>query len=108
MPRDSTINKRRTFVVITGSIAWVPGCRHEFLAEAGHESVFSIDVSSIVFGRGAIAELGDHVRALGISRVAVFTDPRVAQLSFFADALGALSGIDRAVYDGSHVEPTDA
>jgi len=84
------------------------GCRHEFLAALGHESVFTIDVSSIVFGRGAIEELGEHVRALGMSRVAVITDPRVAKLPFFASALRALAGIDHGVYDAAHVEPTDA
>ena len=83
------------------------GCRHEFLAELGHESVFTIDVSSIVFGRGAIAELGEHARALGMTRVGVFTDPRVAKLPFFESASKALAGIDHAVFDASHVEPTD-
>ena len=85
----------------------MPGCRHEFLAELGHESVFTIDVSSIVFGRGAIAELGEHAAALGMTRVGVFTDPRVAKLPFFESAKKALGGIDHAVFDASHVEPTD-
>ncbi len=88
----------------------MPGCRHEFLAEAGHEQAFTIDASAIVFGRGAIAELGEHARALGVKRVAVFTDPRVAVLPFFAAARRALSeaGVDHAVFDAVHVEPTDA
>jgi hydroxyacid-oxoacid transhydrogenase len=85
------------------------GCRHEFLAEAGHESVFTIESSRIVAGRGAIEELGEHVRALGGSRVAVFTDPRVGGLPFFARGVASLraAGLDAVVYDAVHVEPTD-
>ncbi len=88
----------------------MPGCRHEFLAEAGHESAFTIDASAIVFGRGAIAELGEHVRLLGLTRVGLFTDPRVARLPFFEAGRRALAdaGIDHAVYESVHVEPTDA
>jgi hydroxyacid-oxoacid transhydrogenase len=88
----------------------MPGCRHEFLAEAGHESAFTIDASAIVFGRGAIEELGEHVRALGVSRVALFTDARVGKLAFFEAGRRALSaaGVDHAVYEAVHVEPTDA
>lgn len=85
------------------------GCRHEFLAEAGHESVFTIEASRIVTGRGAIGELGAHARHLGVTRAAVFTDPRVARLPFFAAGVAALraSGVDAVVYDAVHVEPTD-
>ncbi len=88
----------------------MPGCRHELFAEAGHESVLTIDAASIVFGRGAIHELGEHVRALETQRVAVFTDPRIAALPFFAAARASLTkaGIDHAVYAEVHVEPTDA
>lgn len=79
------------------------------MAEAGHESVFTIEASQIVMGRGAIEELGEHARAQGLSRVAVFTDPRVGKLDFFARGVAALraSGIDAVVYDAVHVEPTD-
>jgi alcohol dehydrogenase class IV len=84
-------------------------CRHELIAIEGHESAFAIDASSIVFGHGAIRELGEHARALGIARLGVFTDPRIAKLAFFDDALRSLreATIDHAVYDRVHVEPTD-
>jgi hydroxyacid-oxoacid transhydrogenase len=62
-----------------------------------------------VFGRGALAELGEHARGLGLYRVALFTDPRVAALPCFATAHAALrsAGIDAVVYDEVEVEPTD-
>lgn len=84
-------------------------CRHEIAAQAGMEQVFSIDASSIVFGRGALAELGDHARGLGLARVALFTDARVAQLPCFEVARRALAeaGVTAVVYDEVEVEPTD-
>jgi hydroxyacid-oxoacid transhydrogenase len=86
------------------------GCQHDL--DLGAESAFSIDASSIVFGRGALHELGDHVRALSRSgaRVALFTDPRLAALPHLACARSALlgAGLDVVVYDRVHVEPTDA
>jgi hydroxyacid-oxoacid transhydrogenase len=89
----------------------MPGsCRHELIAETGHESVFSIDAASIVFGRGALAELGDHALSLGMRRVALFTDRVVGALPFTETARTALAeaGIDTVVYDAVAVEPTDA
>jgi hydroxyacid-oxoacid transhydrogenase len=89
----------------------MPGtCRHEFIAEAGHESVFSIDAASIVFGRGALAELGDHASALGLRRVALFTDRTLAALPCVETARTALAeaGLDAVVYDSVAIEPTDA
>ncbi len=84
-------------------------CRHEIAAQAGMEQVFSIDMSAIAFGRGALAELGEHARSQGLSRVALFTDPRVAQLPCFETARRALreAGIDAVLYDEVEVEPTD-
>ena len=84
-------------------------CRHEVAAQAGMEQVFSIDASTIVFGRGALAELGEHARALGLTRVALFTDRRVAALPCFAVAERALAaaGVTAVRYDEVEVEPTD-
>ncbi|MFN9814070.1 MAG: hydroxyacid-oxoacid transhydrogenase [Deltaproteobacteria bacterium] len=87
----------------------MPGaCRHDL--DLGHEASFSIDASSIVFGRGALAELGEHAAALGLKRVALFTDPRLASLPHLETARAALraAGLDVALFDRVHVEPTDA
>lgn len=85
-------------------------CCHPYLAEAGREGVFSVDPAAITFGRGAIAEVGEHARALGLSRVAVFTDERVGQLPLVERALASLrqAGVDVGLYDRVKVEPTDA
>jgi alcohol dehydrogenase class IV len=86
------------------------GCQHDL--DLGTESAFSIDASSIVFGRGALHELGDHVRALSRTgaRVALFTDARLSTLPHLDCARSALltAGLDVVVYDRVHVEPTDA
>ncbi|MBX3187982.1 MAG: iron-containing alcohol dehydrogenase [Labilithrix sp.] len=75
-----------------------------------HDAGFSIDASSIVFGRGVLAEVGEHARALGVRRAAIFTDRRLAALEHVAIAKRALeaAGVDVAVYDDVAIEPTDA
>ena len=85
-------------------------CWHGFVPEDGGDGAFSIDASQIVFGPGVLAELGDHARALGCKRVALFTDPRVAATESFARARRALAeaSIDAVTFDAVHVEPTDA
>ncbi len=85
------------------------GCCHAYALAPGGEAVFSIDPASVAFGRGALGELGEHVRALGARRVALFTDRTVAQLPPVESARRALAaaGVDVAVYDEVHVEPTD-
>jgi hydroxyacid-oxoacid transhydrogenase len=84
-------------------------CCHYYAITEGHESAFAVDVSSIVFGPGALREAGEHARALGMKRAALFTDRRVGALRHVADALASLrtAGVDAAVYDEVKVEPTD-
>ncbi len=53
-------------------------CHHYFTAAEGGEEVFSIDVSAIAYGPGVLAEAGEQARALGVARVALFTDKRLA------------------------------
>jgi alcohol dehydrogenase class IV len=84
-------------------------CCHYYAISEGHESAFSVDISSIVFGPGVLKEAGEHARALGMKRAALFTDKRVGALPCVADVLASLrsSGVDVAVYDEVRVEPTD-
>lgn len=85
------------------------------MTEAGDQA-FSIDASSVVFGRGALAEVGDHVRSVCMQnarearRVALFTDRVVGALEHVTTARASLeaAGCDVAVYDEVAVEPTDA
>lgn len=84
-------------------------CCHYYAIADGHESAFAVDISSIVFGPGALKEAGEHARTLGMKRAALFTDKRVGALAHVADALASLRAarIDVAVYDEVKVEPTD-
>ena len=84
-------------------------CAHGLVPAEGAEGIFSVDASSLTFGRGALREVGPLAAGLGCRRVAVFTDARVKELEPFARALASLSaaGIDAAVFGEVQVEPTD-
>ena len=73
------------------------------------ETAFSIDTSAIKFGPGVTREAGYEVARLGARRVAVVTDPRMAQLEPVAVVLDSLraEGIDAILFDQVEVEPTD-
>ena len=85
------------------------GCCHYAAPAEGCDSAFSVDISAITYGPGVLAEVGDHARAKGFTRVALFTDKGVAALehvSIVRESLVA-AGIDVALYDEVRVEPTD-
>ena len=50
-----------------------------FTHKSGGDRIFSVEAPKIKFGRGSLNEVGDDAKALGMNRVAVYTDPRVAQ-----------------------------
>ena len=85
-------------------------CPHLYALEAGCDHAFTVDASRVTFGRGALAEVGARVAALGTRRVALFTDRRLRALPWFADVDASLrgAGLDVAVFDGVAIEPTDA
>jgi len=76
---------------------------------APHETVLEIEAPRVKFGRGAIGELGAEAAALGLRRVALFTDPRLAGLEFVERARQSLraAGVDVAEFDAVRIEPTD-
>ena len=84
-------------------------CWHYYAPREPGETAFSIDASRIVFGRGALVEVGDHARALGCRRAALFTDPRLARSEHVAAVRKSLqgAGVDHEVYSEVKVEPTD-
>ena len=87
------------------------GCCHAYFAPTGlGDDAFTIDASTMTFGAGCLKEAGDHARALGMRRVGLYTDKRVAQLAHFATVDKSLraAGLDVVVYDEVKVEPTDA
>ena len=88
-------------------------CAHQFAGVSvgidGGDGAFTVDASRITFGRGCIGELGPRASALGLRRVALFTDRQVAALPLFARALASLrgAGLDVVVHDEVEIEPTD-
>jgi hydroxyacid-oxoacid transhydrogenase len=71
---------------------------------------FTVEATRMKFGPGMLAELGGDAQALGMRRVALFTDPRVAATAPFAAGLASLkaAGLDVVVFDACRVEPTSA
>ena len=76
----------------------------------GGETAFQVDASRVIYGSGALRETGLAAKELGMTRVALFTDERVAGLEPVAIVREALraAGLDVALYAESAVEPTDA
>ena len=74
----------------------------------GRESA-TVTPPKIKFGPGSLREVGHDAKALGMSRVALYTDKIVAQLECVSTVKQALSdaNIDVAVFDEVEVEPTD-
>ncbi len=74
------------------------------------ETVFTYGAPALKFGAGAADEIGSDVRQLGVGRCLVVTDPGVAATGGpqrVAEGLRA-AGVRAEVWDGVHVEPTDA
>lgn len=85
-------------------------CCHHYACTPEGDAAFSVDVSAITFGAGCLAEAGDHASNVGLRRVALFTDPRLAETVHVAVVVESLrkAGIDVTVYAECRVEPTDA
>ena len=84
-------------------------CHNYFVATEGNESAFAVDISSITFGPGVLKEAGEHAKALGMSRVALFTDKKIGSLPYVPQVRDSLkaAGMDVVIYDEVKVEPTD-
>lgn len=85
-------------------------CWHYYDApSADGDRVFSVDLSRVSFGHGALEEVGPQARMLGLHRVALFTDRRVRELPAGQRVLASLrqAGVDFGVYDAVAIEPSD-
>lgn len=73
------------------------------------ETVFTVDPVPLKYGHGALAEIGEDAKAMGMTRVALFTDRTVGALECVATARKALesAGLEVLLYDAVRVEPTD-
>ena len=80
-----------------------------FAPTEGGDSAFTVEAPKIKFGIGSLQELGGDARALGMSRVALFTDSTVAKLKPVETARRSLeaAGVDCVVYNEVEIEPTD-
>jgi hydroxyacid-oxoacid transhydrogenase len=85
-------------------------CCQAYPLVPGGERVFEVDASRVKYGSGSLSEAGYEARAVGIVRVALFTDATLARLEHVATVREALreAGCDVAVYDAVRIEPTDA
>lgn len=84
-------------------------CQYYMVSGEGDPS-FTVELPQFTFGAGCLAEAGSHAQALGLKRVALFTDQRVAALPHVATVERSLraAGTDVVRYDEVEVEPTDA
>ena len=74
------------------------------------ETVFTYGAPGLKFGEGASDEIGYDLSQYDVQRVLVVTDPGVAATGHpqrVAEQMGTF-GIEAAVFDRVHVEPTDA
>jgi len=85
-------------------------CHADFAMHEGSDHGFAVGMPTFTFGAGVLQEAGDVARELGMSRVALFTDPKMASSRFVATVKASLrrADVDFAVYDEVRIEPTDA
>ncbi|MFL6192445.1 MAG: hydroxyacid-oxoacid transhydrogenase, partial [Actinomycetes bacterium] len=76
----------------------------------GSETVFTYGAPLLKFGTGASDEIGYDLSQYGARRVLVVTDPGMAATGLPARVADQMKrfDIEAHVYDGVHVEPTDA
>lgn len=87
------------------------GCCHaDFALTEGSDRGFTVGMPTFTFGPGVLAEAGPNAAELGLRRVALFTDPRLAAGEHVAKVKASLAQakIDTVVYDEASIEPTDA
>jgi alcohol dehydrogenase class IV len=85
-------------------------CHADFALLETSDRGFTLGMPTFTFGPGVLAEAGDNARELGLKRVALFTDARLAQGEHVAKVKASLAaaGVDAVVYDEVRIEPTDA
>ena len=87
------------------------GCCHvDFAAVEGSDRGFTVGMPTFTFGAGVLAEAGEQARELGLRRVALFTDARLADGEHVRKVVRSLhaANVDAVVYSDVAIEPTDA
>jgi alcohol dehydrogenase class IV len=86
-------------------------CRYyglEGLDDHQGDAAFTVEVNHFTFGPGCLREAGSHARALGMTRVGLFTDKTVRDLPYVATVKRSLEAVGCTVeiYWECAVEPT--
>jgi hydroxyacid-oxoacid transhydrogenase len=87
------------------------GCCHaDFALIESSDRGFTLGMPTFTFGSGVLAEVGDNARDLGLKRVALFTDRKLASGEHVAKVKASLAAasVDAVAYDEVAIEPTDA
>ena len=84
-------------------------CHADFASLESSDRGFTLGMPTFTFGAGVLSEAGDNARELGLRRVALFTDARLAAGEHVAKVKDSLraAGVDAVVYDEVRIEPTD-
>jgi hydroxyacid-oxoacid transhydrogenase len=84
-------------------------CCQYYMVTGDGDPSFTVDLPQFTFGEGCLAEAGAQAKALGLARVALFTDERMVKLPPVETVQRSLreAGVDVAVYAEVKVEPTD-
>ena len=77
-------------------------CHADFAAVEGSDRGFTLGMPTFTFGSGVLAEAGDNAAELGLRRVALFTDKRLATGEHVAKVRQSLA----AAYVDCGVMPT--
>jgi alcohol dehydrogenase class IV len=85
-------------------------CHADFAMLEGSDRGFTVGMPTFTFGSGVLNEAGDHARELGLERVAIYTDPKMASSHHVAAVKASLrrADVDFAIYDEVRIEPNDA
>ena len=75
----------------------------------GGDIAFTVEAPKLKFGVGSLREVGEDAKALGMTRIALYTDQRVAKLEPVEQVVKAVraAGLAVEVFDQVEVEPTD-
>ncbi|MEE9322317.1 MAG: hydroxyacid-oxoacid transhydrogenase [Granulosicoccus sp.] len=80
----------------------------QYFAPTAHGSeAFTVAMPKLTFGRGCLKEIGQRAFALGLKRVALFTDPHLLDGPLIASSRDCLktAGIETAIFSDIRIEP---
>ena len=84
------------------------GCQYFAETDSGATG-FTVAMPRVTFGRGSLGELGPRCRARGLKKVALLTDPGLADSAIVGRAMESLhaEGIDAPLFSDIRIEPCD-